>query len=337
MEIDKILSYLSYPSKNSETQPEIAGTEIPKSGKLYKMLSNIFDKSYIECKTPIIFMPEEGKKQNNECRNDIITFIKKNSIPNGRNIAQRLQSITSKISGMGLLFLILAKMDKKVRLLISRFPADQGIMVEPKSKNLKVEFVEQVFLKNANSYKSVVYEGSSFTSDFWIGNAVDKQTNHGLKVVANYWIRDFLLSDFQTTSKQGSKNLAVALRGALKNTDDMSVKSEITGSALLSKNLTNKNISIYKYFDQFNLSEKAKKVISQQLKSTRLLNAQFQFDYSEFSKHLSYKSLELDNGAMLTATIDTFDKCFIQEQIEQDKILFQTKGKIIDERLRKVK
>jgi hypothetical protein len=74
-----------------------------------------------------------------------------------------------------------------------------------------------------------------------------------------------------------------------------------------------------------------------QLEDSQNLNALFQFDYSEFSKHLSYKSLELDNGAMLTAQVDTFDKCFIQEQIEKDEILFQTKGKIVNERLRKVK
>lgn len=338
MRIQKIYSYLSYPSKHEDHQPEIGGATISKKGRLYDMLKGIFDKSDKECNIPICFAPEEDGTQNNVCRNEIIDLVDLPSISAGRKIAERLQSVTTNKSGMGLLFLVLAKEGKTHKIMISRFPADQGVMAEQNSKTLKVEFIEQVFLKNANAYKSAIYTGSSTAADFWVGDAVDKQTNHGAKDVANYWIRDFLLSDFKTTSKAGTKRLAIALRDAISNTDDLDVKHEITSVAILAKNMAGKNTSIAEFYNQFHLSDDAKSVIDKQLKSTRLAGDKFQFDIDEFAKHISYKTLEIDNGAIITAPMDTFDKSFRELESDDPEVrTFQTSGRVINEKLKKSK
>ena len=154
MEIQKIYSYLSYPSKHEEQQPEIGGATIPHKGRLYEMLKDIFDKSDKECDIPICFTPDENGAQNNACQNEIIELINSPNIAVGRKIAERLQRVTTGKSGMGLLFMIHAQGGKTHKVMISRFPADQGVMAEQNSKTLKVEFIEQVFLKNANAYKS---------------------------------------------------------------------------------------------------------------------------------------------------------------------------------------
>lgn len=338
MKIQKIYSYLSYPSKHEEQQPEIGGATIPHKGRLYDMLKDIFDKSDKECNIPICFSPDEDGAQNNPCRNEIIELISSPSIGTGRKIAERLQSVTTGKSGMGLLFMIHAQDGKTHKVMISRFPADQGVMAEQNSKTLKVEFIEQVFLKNANAYKSVIYKGTSTATDFWLGDAVDKQTNHGAKDVANYWIREFLLSDFKTTSKAGTKRLAIALRDAIVNTDDLGVKHEITSVAVLAKNMAGKNISISDFYNQFHLSDDAKAVINKQLKTARLAGDKFQFDLDEFSKHISYKTLEIDNGAILTAPVEKFDKCFKEQASQNSEVrTFQTSGRVINERLKKSK
>lgn len=338
MKIQKIYSYLSYPSKHEEQQPEIGGATIPHKGRLFEMLKEIFDKSDKECNIPIIFNCEDDGSQNNECRNEVVDLLNTPGVANGRKIAERLQSVTTGKSGMGLLFIILAKDGNKQKIMMSRFPADQGIMAEQDSKSLKVEFIEQVFLKNANAYKSVVYSGTSTTSDFWTGDAVDKQTNHGVKDVANYWIREFLLSDFQTTSKAGTKRLAVALRDAIASTDDLSVKHEMTSAAVLSKNMAGKNITISGFYNQFHLSDEAKTAINKQLKSSRLSNDKFQFDLDEFNKHISYKTLEIDNGAILTAPMEKFDKCFKEKSLENSEVkTFETTGRVVNEKLKKSK
>lgn len=47
-------------------------------------------------------------------------------------------------------------------------------------------------MKNAYSYKAVVYQHTSLTNGFWTGRAVDKQIESREREVSQYWINDFL-------------------------------------------------------------------------------------------------------------------------------------------------
>jgi hypothetical protein len=62
----------------------------------------------------------------------------------------------------------------------------------------------------------------------------------------------------------------------------------------------------------------------------------FRFDAAEFAKHLAYKQVELDNGAILTAPADRFDAVFERTQRRQQET-FSTTGAVVDQRLRKTK
>lgn len=341
MKIQKILSFLTYPAKHRDEQPIIAGTEIPQAGRLYNMLADVFDRSGRECDIPICFIPTEDGKQENEVRTEVKDFLKNQSIPQGLKLAQRLQSTTTNKSGLGLLFLMIGESEpnKETAFLISRFPADEGIVASQNSETLTVDFVEQVFLKNSHSYKGVLYRESVNDNDCWTGNAIDKQMNHGTKEVATYWIQDFLKSDLATTSRAGTKRLALALKEAGSKTTDMSVKQEISAAGTLARNLSDRVTSISEFCDNFNLSEDTKKTIMASVKSERLANDKFQFDLGEFHKHFSYKSIELNNGAILTAPLEQFDQCFQKEKAEdcEGAYVYTTEGMIIDERLRKTK
>lgn len=338
MKIDKILSFLTYPGKHADEQPQISGAIIAKKGKLYNMLSSIFDNSDTDCNIPIMFLPEDGK-QKNGVRDTIIKFMESKSIEDGRLLSERLQVATTEKSGMGLLFFTIGSEGDNAKIVISRFPADEGIVAERKLKTLKVEFVEEVFLKSAYSYKSAMYECSFPEPDLWTGFAVDKQVNHGAKEVAAYWINDFLKSDFQTTPRAGTKRLAIALRDAISDSKDVSIKHEITSSAKLAKNIPAKAMTISEFCDQFHLSSSAKEQVCKQVHSSRLLEDKFIFDRAEFNKHLSYKMVELDNGAILSAQADKFEQCFDEEELDgmDNNVRFVTTGKIVDEKLKRSK
>lgn len=338
MKIDKILSFLTYPGRHVYDQPQISGAVIPKKGKLYTMLSSIFEKSDTDCNIPIIFLPEKDQ-QHNQVRDGIVKLMESKSIDDGRILSERLQLATTEKSGMGLLFITIGRQGNDAKIVISRFPADEGIVAERHSKTLKVEFVEEVFLKSAYSYKSALYKCTFPHPDLWTGFVVDKQVNHGAKEVAAYWINNFLQSDFQTTPRAGTKRLAIALRDAIAKTDDVSVKHEITSSAKLAKNIPDKAMTISEFCDQFHLSGKAKEQVCKQVHSSRLIDDKFVFNRSEFDKHLSYKLVELDNGAILSAQASKFDKCFEEEEVEGEdgNVRYITTGKIVDEKLRRSK
>ena len=102
--------------------------------------------------------------------------------------------------------------------------------------------------------------------------------------------------------------------------------------------MAGKNTSITDFYNQFQLSDAAKAVISKQLKSVRLASDKFQFDLEEFSKHISYKTLEIDNGAILTAPVEKFDECFSEQGLHNSEVrTFQTSGRVVNERLKKGK
>jgi hypothetical protein len=223
-----------------------------------------------------------------------------------------------------------------LKLVLSRFPADQGVVAETTKESLTIEFIEQIFMKNAATYKAAVYKGSSFDKDFWGGSAVDKQLNMTTHQAANYWIREYLASDFETTSKQGTKRFAVALREASHSTHDPATMHEILAASMLATNLAGQVVSINDILDRFQLSPTTKDNIISKLTYADLAADSFIFDAEEFLSHAALASIELNNGGILLAPPNTFDDVFTQEPVP-DRALeyrFSTEGKIIDERLR---
>jgi hypothetical protein len=323
--------------RHSPDDLDVTGTEIDLQGRLYNMLEETFKTSDSECDIPIRFLMSDEGKQNNPVRDDIILLFKRKSLDNCKKLAKHLQKVTTARSGFGLLFVIVGENQDKKIMLISRFPADRGIMAETSGKNaLKVEFLERIFMKNEKSYKSALYSGQSYDGDFWDGFATDKQVNSGVRDLSNYWINDFLRSDFKTTSKQGTKRLANALKTAIREAPNLNIKNELVSCTVLASNLNNQRVSIDSFASKYSLSEEAKKLVTQQLKNPRLLNDHFVFDLEEFRHHAAFKTVELSNGSILTAESNKFNDCFEQLLIDEVKQIhrFSTEGTIKDEKIR---
>jgi hypothetical protein len=342
MPIKTIHSFLVHPLKHDEGDPPvIGGTRVPvaKGGRLVSMLTGVYDAAETECKIDISFEPADDGTQTNVCRDLVVAYATAGHIEAGRAIAQRLQSVTTLKSGLGLLFLLLGDEDNGAKkVVISRFPADNGILADQKKGELSVQFLERVFMKRATSYKAAVYRDHSLTSGFWEGKVVDKQINSGTISVSNYWIAEFLASDFRTTSAQGSRRLADAFRNATANTKDVEVKSELIAALRLTRGQSGKSVSISGLMDQFNLSDGARTLIKDEVQD-HLLKEKFRLDVAELDKHAPMHSIELDNGAVLTAATQNFDDVFRREKLKsrdgEQRIRISTEGRVVNERLRK--
>jgi len=160
MEIDIIHSFLVNPDKGLEKQSEIQGTKVNKEGSLYNMLEDIYLNSSNESRIHIAFKHNADGIQQNNCKDLIVNYSNSKKYSDGLKIAEHLQNHTTKRSGLGLLFLIVGTNGLKKRIVISRFPADNGILAEESNSKLNVTFVERIFMKNAKAYKSAIYEGT---------------------------------------------------------------------------------------------------------------------------------------------------------------------------------
>jgi hypothetical protein len=333
--VQHIHTFLVYPGKGRQEKIEINGTTVPLSGSMYNLLDSIYTRSDQECDIDITFRPTRDGKQQNDCRDLLVAYLGGPTLDSAKFLAERLRDTTDGRSGLGLLFLIAGKESTNHKIVISRFPTDSAIYVDEKARSLTVEFLERVFMKNKASYKAVAYQHSSLRGGFWTGRAVDKQLNYPGGQLSDYWIEDFLLSEFSVTPAAGTRRLAVALRDATRKAP-LEVKQELTAAATLANGLAGQKLSINTFGDQFNLSQPAREAIVNELKTTRAAQELFEFDIREFRNLIAYKSVELDNGALLTAESSEFDDVFHKRFLDDGKeeVEFSTQGKVVNEKLK---
>jgi hypothetical protein len=333
--VQHIHTFLVHPGKGSTKKAQIVGTTVSLSGGMFNLLDGIYVKSDRECDVDITFSPTADGQQQNDCRDLVVAYLGSPDLAKGRKVAERLAAHSDGRSGLGLLFLIAGKVGREHKIVLSRFPTDSAIYVDENPNALSVQFLERVFMKNKTSYKAVVYQHASLRGGFWSGRAIDRQLNPLSGEPSNYWISDFLLSDFTTTPAAGTRRLAIALRDAAKKAP-LSIKQELTAAGTLASGLAGQRLSINDFGNRLGLSQPAKTAIANELRSSQAAQEVFQLDIATYKTLIAYKSVELSNGALLTAETDKFDKVFQQERVDgvKDEVQFTTKGKVVDEKLK---
>ena len=336
MEVLSVRSFFVHPSKNDKKSKKITSAEISKGTQVFSMMEMLFKKSDKECTINIVLNPTKDGKQKNEFKKLLIEYSKNQSYENGLKIAEGLQYVTTQKSGLGLLFLIHGSSNGKTKIVLSRFAADEGISAKEAKDKLNVEFVQNVFMKNALTYKSAKFEGRANLSHITGGKAIDKQMNGQGDCIAHYWINHFLQCSLQTTAATGSNRLASRIKDALSNSKDSNVNSEIIAATSLLKNMNAQSLSGELFCNQYTLSIEAKELVRKVFKSDELFNENFIFDKTEFERVLSYKSMELDNGALISANAFLFNEVFIvTKSANDDSVQVTTVGKIVNQKLTK--
>ena len=352
MNISAIHSFLVQAAKHLDPQPAASGTKVPMQGQLFNMLQDLCDRAPIECDVEVMFRPNEEGTPDNDCRTCLESYLRNPSLEHGRVIAERLQRVTTNRSGLGLLFLAKAEVADSHVLVISRFPAEQGVVAQENADRLDVEFIERVFMKNATAYKSVIYYTTSLTAGFEEGRAVDRQLS-GPRELSMYWTGDFLASDLRTTGPLGSKRLAEAIRVAVNRTTDPVVKRELVSATQLLRNQDGKTRSARGFLTRLGVTDQGVIALDRELPRRELMDEVFRFDVAEFDRHLRYRMVELNTGAMLMADDARFDELFRSQLADnrarpdegfrseskdgEGMVRYSTVGRVINQRYRKTK
>lgn len=335
MPVSAIHAYLVHPGRNNPSAM-ISGNEVSLSGKVYEMLNGIFVAGSDSRDFEVTFKPASDSIQQNDCRDLLIAYQSSPSLDAGQKVAERLRSVTDNRSGIGLLFLISGSHGLMQRLVISRFPANQAILAEVGEKGLGVEFLDQVFIRRMTAYKALMLDHQNPSAGFWSGMATDRQAGGEAENISNYWITDFLSADFSETPAAGTRRLADALKGAIKKNPNIQVKTEIAAAISLAPTVfSNKATSIDEFCDHFGFSQSTRQSIVNELSKPSLSSKQFVFSNSEFKEKLPYRTVELENGAILTAPSGKFDQVFEVRKKDGGKIEYATEGRIADQRVEK--
>lgn len=335
--IEHIHTFLVHPGKGESSPASIGGTTIAPRGKLSDLLNGIYSNSDRECNVDVSFDHASDGSQQNDCRDLLIAYLQTPTLVRARHIAERLQSHSDKRPGLGLLFVLSGREGREHKLVISRFPTDSAILAEEQAKSLTIEFLERVFMKSATAYKAAAYQHSSLQTGFWTGRIIDRQSNTRFAPASDYWIFDFLASNFLLTPAAGTRRLGKALRDAAKYAADVNAKSEIAAAVTLAKSLRGRQTSINEFMAQFGLSPEAQSAVLGVLPDPAIAEERFRFDPDEFRNQVAFRSVQLDNGGLLTAESSEFEEVFTREVINArtNEVRYSTSGHIVSERLRK--
>jgi hypothetical protein len=112
------------------------------------------------------------------------------------------------------------------------------------------------------------------------------------------------------------------------------VKQELIAAATLASGLAGKTISINTFANEYHLSQSAREAIVKGLKTPRAAQELFSFDISEFRNYIAWKSVELDNGALLTGDSADFEDIFHKRDLDDGQVEFSTEGRVVNEKLK---
>ncbi len=334
MPIEHIHTFLVNPNRGVEDPQPVSGTEVPLEGKVYALLQGVYGADEQGHPIDISFNHAADGDARNDCRTLICNYLAAPSVASGRAIAERLGSYSTKRSGLGLLFLARGMEGMQHRIVIARFPANNGILAEQGERALTVQFLERVFMRSAFAYKAAAYQDTSLDAGFWAGRAIDRQINSSELDISQYWVNDFLASDLKTTSAGGTRRVATAMRTAARKAPDLGVKQEIVAAATLAPGINGQMINVDEFAERFGLSPAAKEAIVREMPHRGLINERFRFDAQEFRRQVIYRTVQLDSGAILTAESANFDDVFQREDLP-DGVRYSTIGWIVSEKLEK--
>lgn len=337
--IEFIHTYLVYPGKGTEIAEAIQGSSVPLTGRLFGLLEEVYVRSEDEYTIDITFNQGADGSQVNPCRTLLVDHLTAPTIETGRLVAARLAQFTTRRSGLGLLFLITGRDGPNRKIVVSRFPAHSAVSAEANAATLNLAFLERVFMKNAYSYKAVVYQHTSLATGFWSGRAIDKQVEARDREVSQYWINEFLDSDFRTTPTRGTRLLANALKAAVSKSKDISIKSEIASAVTLAPGMQGQTTSVNGFLDQFNLSQPTRNAILAEFKDQAVAAQNFVFDAPVFTEQVPYRTVELSSGAVLTAPSGEFDEVFTKEPVDaaEGEYKYSTVGSVVTEKVARTK
>lgn len=329
-----IHSFLVKPTHNDTDNLPI-GTIVPLKGDLFELLKIIFEKSDTECKIEIVFSPSEDGSQQNDVRDLLIHFLSQSDDGSRHEdilkLALRLLESTNRVTGPGLLFVIGGFDKGQSKIMVSRFPADEGIMADDQDGKLTVEFVDKLFMKDRNSYKAVVFHKLSGSSKTRGGKAVDKQVNDIRNPSSQYWIEDFLSCQLSVTSQAGSERFASALRKVYNETKDLGTKELLAAAARTIQNFDGEKHTPTELLMKLNVPQHIVSAVQKHI-GLHAMAETFQLNSSYFKSSFRFQSKLISNGVMITAEVDEFDKVVEQKTVGEETE-FKTKGKVINSKV----
>lgn len=213
------------------------------------------------------------------------------------------------------------------RLVMWAFPKDEPFQFTASNGKAKIKIPKDIFSRSSTFKKGSLYEGFQNDSAFLQGFVIDRQAENSWGTAADYWVSQFLDSQFSLTGTAGTRLLAKTLKITYDNLLESTDRNQITDSIRAAFASTKKRLSMHSY---------AKEYLTGNAKSTFLSNTppetvktKFDFDKAEFEEKVQLRVFRLDDDVVVSAPFSTIDHSVRIVGKDSDQI--RVKGTIIEE------
>ena len=267
----------------------------------FDYLLKLFDSVHNTCKIGITF--ESDGDQNNQIRSLIVNMVDKEdenlNLIDASWLANHLAKLTDERNKTGLFVILIGKKLQLNRVVLLRFRAEEVVYKKSLENGFRIDRLEQAYSQNSKYYKAAYYEDySAKRSTFWDGFILDKQRRKET-IVSEYWLKDFLLSDYSMSNYQGTLRLADYIKNFAKAIDDVAEQQTIFESVRnLRNNAEDRDISVLDFADDFlpvNLRSRFKEFVGQDDINASLFN----IDFEAYDHALPYHVMQMENGISL--------------------------------------
>lgn len=282
----------------------------------------------------VAFTPEDGEQ-----RNEVRRFVRMLAFgdrhtreQSARYLACRLASATDNRSPTGLFMVLVGQAERRVRVILWKFPANEIIQAAVSNEGIKIQVLEDAFLRDSTYFKAAVYEDTAGDRTFWTGKVEDKQAKWGITGVSDYWIRAFLKSIPRQTDVEGSRRLGRILRELIKKSSSVEDQETLINAAYLIKSQHGRTITLRDFGRHF-LPNHLQQEFEKLIEAKGLIDIPFKVDRTALDRELKLKAITIDGQFVVRGPLDIFDKHVRVEELADDKVEVRLAGAITEKRV----
>lgn len=220
------------------------------------------------------------------------------------------------------------KDDSYRRLVLWAFPKDEPFKFSAsKTGTAKIEIPENIFSRSSSFKKGSLYEGFQTNDAFLQGFVIDRQAETSWGTAADYWVSQFLDSQFTLTGSAGTRLLARTLKITHNDLSEQADRNQITDSIQAAFTSNRRRWSLQQY---------AKEYLTGIAETTFLANApaetvrtKFDFNKQEFEEKVQLRVFRLSDDVVVAAPFSTIDKSV--KLVGKDASQIRVTGTIVEE------
>jgi hypothetical protein len=319
----------------AQVRRTVRGSSVDVNTIPQEFFAPLFVAADTSCRVGIALAPEGGQQRSRV--RELLLAIARGAYGEkdeaSRELACRLAGATTRRSPPGLLVILSGRQGQVCRLVLWKFPADEGLQAQILSGSITINLLRDAFSKSSSYFKAAVFEEGDAESVFWEGRVEDRQMKQRLREVADFWVEDFLAARLVFKPAHGTRVLAKALGQLLSRVESADDRDALISAATVAKAQPGRRISIAGFAGDYLPRELGEGLI-ELAGGHEVADHVFELDSETLGKEFNMRSLVLDGQFTVKGPMDRFDDVVLQREIaETSQVEVTLRGRVTSQRI----